>query len=112
MTSWPFVPGPARQGRYSPAFDELLRRRLDQHDRAVFRLHDQSVAGEQNRQGYPSSLFEQEEAQLGSCTARGTVYTAAIAAGLMVNQFTRWLRGAHTDNDLSLNLWATELAVA
>src|SRR5436190_10684966 len=66
-----------------------------------------TVAGEQNRQGYPSSLFEQEEAQLGSCTARGTVYTAAIAAGLMVNQFTRWLRGAHTDNDLSLNLWAT-----
>ena len=71
-----------------------------------------TVAGDQGRQHYPASLFEQAQAQLGSCTARGTIYTAAIAAGLMVNQFNRWLRGAHTDNDLSLNLWATELAVA
>ena len=31
------------------------------------------------------------------------------AAGLMVHQFTRWLRGAPVDADVTLNLLATEL---
>jgi len=48
----------------------------------------------------------------GSCTTRGVIYTAAIAAGLMMGQFTRWLRGLPTDNDLSLNLLASEMTVA
>ena len=30
-----------------------------------------------------------------------------VAAGLMLHQFTRWLRGLPTDFDLSLNLLAT-----
>jgi molybdopterin-synthase adenylyltransferase len=70
-----------------------------------------TVAGDRGRVSYGASLFDQAEAQPGSCTARGTIYTAAIAAGLMVNQFTRWLRVAPVDNDLSLNLWAAELVV-
>ena len=37
---------------------------------------------------------------------------AAIAAGLMTGQFARWLRGLPVDCDLSLNLLASELAVA
>jgi len=70
-----------------------------------------TAAGVHGREKYEASLFDQGEAQAGSCTARGVIYTAAIAAGLMVNQFTRWLRAAPVDNDLSLNLWAAELVV-
>jgi molybdopterin-synthase adenylyltransferase len=63
-----------------------------------------------SRQQYGRSLFAAEEAQIGSCTARSTIYTASIAAGLMVHQFTRWLRGLSLDADLSLNLLASELS--
>ena len=71
-----------------------------------------AVAGEDGRDYYPTTLFAQTEAMTGACTARGVIYTAAIAAGLMTGQFTRWLRGLPTDNDLSLNLLASELNVA
>src|SRR4051812_16998418 len=42
---------------------------------------------------YPATLFPESQAYAGSCTAKSTVYTASIAAGLMLSQFTRWLRG-------------------
>ena len=71
-----------------------------------------SVAGDESREYYPSTLFAQAEAMTGACTARGVIYTAAIAAGLMTQQFTRWLRGLPVDCDLSLNLLASELTVA
>ncbi|MCB9941959.1 MAG: ThiF family adenylyltransferase [Planctomycetaceae bacterium] len=61
---------------------------------------------------YPSTLFAQSEAQAGSCTSRSTLYAAMIAAGLMVHQFTRSLRGIPTDRDVALNLLASEMAVA
>jgi len=66
----------------------------------------------QGRDHYPTSLFAQSEAHTGSCTARGTLYTASIAAGLMLHQFTRWLRGLPIDADLSVNLLASEFAAA
>ena len=69
-----------------------------------------TVAGEQGRAHYPTTLFLQAEAQTGACTSRGVIYTAAIAAGLMLHQFTRWLRDLPIDADLSLNLLASELA--
>jgi hypothetical protein len=71
-----------------------------------------AVAGSEGRDYYSTTLFAQAEAMTGGCTARGVIYTAAIAAGLMTGQFTRWLRKLPTDNDLSLNLLASELAVA
>jgi hypothetical protein len=71
-----------------------------------------AVAGEEGREYYPSTLFAQAEAMTGACTARGVIYTAAIAAGLMTEQFTRWLRGLPVDHDLTLNLLASELTVA
>jgi len=71
-----------------------------------------TVTDEAGRQHYPTTLFQQSLAQAGSCTARGVIYTAAIAAGLMLHQFTRWLRQLPTDVDLSINLLASELAVA
>ena len=67
------------------------------------------VADEQGRGHYPSTLFQQAQAQTGACTSRGVIYTAAIAAGLMLHQFARWLRGLPVDPDLSLNLLASEL---
>ena len=69
-----------------------------------------TAACDRSRSYYPTSLFQQSEAQGGSCTSRGTIYTAAIAAGLMTHQLTRWLRGAQIEADLSLNLLAAEMS--
>jgi hypothetical protein len=58
---------------------------------------------------YGTTLFADAEAYAGSCTAKSTVYTGSVAAGLMLSQFTRWLRGLPVDRDLTLNLLASEL---
>jgi molybdopterin/thiamine biosynthesis adenylyltransferase len=71
-----------------------------------------TVADGKGRERYPETLFAASEAQNGSCTSKSTIYTASIAAGLMVHQFTRWLRGLAVEGDLSLNLLASELVVA
>jgi len=71
-----------------------------------------TVVDDAGRRRYQATLFPQAEAQSGACTAHDTIYTAAIAAGLMVQQFTRWLRQLPVDQDLALNLLASELAVA
>jgi molybdopterin-synthase adenylyltransferase len=71
-----------------------------------------TVTAETGATHYRTTLFEQSEAQTGSCTARGVIYTAGIAAGLMLHQFCRYLRGQAVDADLSLNLLASELAAA
>jgi sulfur carrier protein ThiS adenylyltransferase len=70
-----------------------------------------AVAGDVGREHYPTTLFAQAEAQPGRCTARSTIYAAGIVAGMMVHQFTRWLRGIPVDRDTSLNLLAGELSV-
>ena len=64
------------------------------------------------RSRYATTLFPQADAQRGSCTSRSTIYAASIAAGLMVHQFTRWLRGVPVDTDTTLNLLAGEWSVA
>ncbi len=70
-----------------------------------------AVAGTQGRDHYPTTLFPQSEADPGRCTARGAIYTAHVAAGLMLHQFARWLRDMPVDPDLSLNLLASELSL-
>jgi sulfur carrier protein ThiS adenylyltransferase len=70
-----------------------------------------SVIGRKGTDDYAATLFEPADAVAGSCTARGAIYTAAIAAGLMVHQFCRWLRRQPVERDLTLNLFASELAV-
>ncbi|EMI44905.1 ThiF family adenylyltransferase [Rhodopirellula sp. SWK7] len=60
---------------------------------------------------YASTLFAASEAQQGTCTSRSTVYAASIAAGIMVHQFTRWLRDIPTDADTSVNLLSGEWTV-
>jgi molybdopterin-synthase adenylyltransferase len=71
-----------------------------------------AVADMLGREHYPTTLFSQSEAQSGSCTSRSTIYAAGIAAGLMVHQFSRWLRRLPPEMDLSLNLLAGELVSA
>jgi sulfur carrier protein ThiS adenylyltransferase len=63
------------------------------------------------RDHYPTTLFAAGEVHAGRCTARSTIYTANIAAGLMLHQFVRWLRRQLVDPDISLNLLASELIV-
>jgi hypothetical protein len=70
-----------------------------------------TVADATDHDHYAATLFPQSEAQAGRCTSHGTIYTANIAAGLIVHQFTRWLRGLPVDRDISLNLLASELIV-
>ncbi len=43
------------------------------------------------------------EKAIGRCTARSTIYTASIVAGLMI-QFKKWVRDIPIDLDLMLNL--------
>lgn len=71
-----------------------------------------AVAENQGRDNYPTTLFAQSQAQTGCCTARSTIYAANIAAGLMIHQFTRWLRGMPVDRDTSLNLLAGEWVIS
>lgn len=61
---------------------------------------------------YATTLFAPEQAYSGACTARSTVYTASIAAGLMLSQFTKWLRNLPVDRDLMLNLLSAELTAS
>ena len=67
------------------------------------------AADQASRAHYPTTLFPESEAQVGACTARSTLYAASIAAGLMLHQFVRWLRGQAVDADLALNLLASEM---
>jgi sulfur carrier protein ThiS adenylyltransferase len=69
-----------------------------------------SAANEDSRTHYARTLFAQSEAEPGRCTARSTIYAASLAAGLMLHQFTRWLRGLPPAPDLLLNLLADELS--
>jgi sulfur carrier protein ThiS adenylyltransferase len=70
-----------------------------------------TVADTADHDHYAATLFPQSEAQSGRCTSHSTIYTANVAAGLMLHQFTRWLRGMPVDRDISLNLLASELIV-
>ena len=61
------------------------------------------------RDHYPTTLFTAGEAHRGVCTAKSTIYTANLAAGLMVGQFARFLRGLPVDADLQLNILTSEI---
>ena len=78
----------------------ILYVRLHPSDRPATDLH------------YAATLFPGREAFAGSCTSKSTIYTANIAAGLMLAQFSRWLRGIPAIRDQTLNLLAAELTVS
>jgi sulfur carrier protein ThiS adenylyltransferase len=64
-----------------------------------------------SREHYPGTLFSPDEAFVGPCTAKTTIYCANIAAGLMLAQFTKYLRQLPIDSDIQLNLLASELSI-
>jgi len=64
-----------------------------------------------SRLHYPATLFTADQAYAGSCTAKTTIYCANVAAGLMVAQFAKWLRGVPVECDVQLNLLADEWMV-
>lgn len=69
-----------------------------------------AVCDANSREHYPTTFFAAEEAYQGSCTAKTTIYCANIAAGLMLAQFAKWLRGLPVEPDIALNLLSNELA--
>ena len=71
-----------------------------------------TVCDGQSRTHYPTTLFRTEEAFVGPCTAKTTIYCANVAAGLMIAQFTKHLRQLPIEADLQLNLLASELNLA
>jgi sulfur carrier protein ThiS adenylyltransferase len=66
----------------------------------------------ESRKHYPTTLFNSDEAFVGSCTAKTTIYCANIAAGFMLAQFTKYLRLLPVDPDIQLNLLASELNIS
>lgn len=70
-----------------------------------------AVADDVGRKYYPTTLFEPAAAYAGACTARSTIFCANVAAGLMVAQFARFLRGFPVAHDVQLNLLCDELHV-
>lgn len=71
-----------------------------------------SVASGRQGEAYLQTCFATEQAYAGACTAKSTIYTASIAAGLQLAQFTRWLRRLPTDRDVQLNLLTMEIGIA
>lgn len=70
-----------------------------------------SAYDDESREHFPTTLFRPDEAFIGPCTAKTTIYCANIAAGLMVAQFTRYLRQLPVDTDIQFNLLASEINV-
>ena len=64
-----------------------------------------------SREHYPTTLFAADEAYQGACTAKTTIYCANVAAGIMLGQFTKHLRGLPIDPDIQFNLLTSELTV-
>ena len=58
---------------------------------------------------YTTTLFGSEEAFRDSCTSKSTIYCANVAGGMMVSQFTKWLRGFPLSEDFELNILSLEL---
>lgn len=62
-----------------------------------------------NDRYYRSTIFPGREAEKGRCTARATIYTSNIIAGLMLSQFNRWLREEPFQADIMFNLTAMDM---
>ena len=70
-----------------------------------------SVSDITSQDYYPSTLFASNEAYIGPCTAKTTIFCANIAAGLMVAQFAKWLRRLPIDADIQVNLLSMEMDI-
>src|SRR5262249_19143854 len=71
-----------------------------------------TATDEISRRHYPTTLFPAQQAYAGACTAKSTIFCASIAAGLMLEQFSKFLRKLPIDPDVQVNLLSNELHVA
>lgn len=60
---------------------------------------------------YEKTLFSEDERFEARCTSKGTIYTAACGASMMLAQYTRYLRGFPLDKDVLLNLTAMDIVL-
>ena len=88
-----------------------------EHDWAVF--FDGRMAAESLRvfcidrsldatQTYRASLFPSHEAYREGCTARATIYCAAMAAAILCAQYKRWAMGQLPDHHIHFDLLAID----
>ncbi len=70
-----------------------------------------TVCDSESRRYYDSTLFNDDEAFAAPCTAKTTLYCANIAAGLMLAQFTKYLRQLPVDCDIQMNVLSMELSI-
>ncbi len=78
----------------------------------ICRIHTADPVDKDSMQAYRDSLYADDEALDEPCTAKSTGYCASIAAGLMVAQFSQWLRGVPLFNpQIILNILAAEMTV-
>jgi sulfur carrier protein ThiS adenylyltransferase len=75
----------------------------------VFRIV--TADNEASRLYYPRTIFAESEAFVGSCTAKSTIYCSNIAAGFMVQSFSKWLRDFPNDADICYNLLGNDLII-
>ena len=68
-----------------------------------------TVYNNESQEYYSTTLFPAAEAHSDSCTAKTTIYCANIAAGMMVAQFAKWLRGHDIDKNIDINLLTNEM---
>jgi len=71
-----------------------------------------TVCDAESRKHNPTTLFNSNEALEGSCTAKTAIYCANVAAGLMIAQFTKYLRQHPVDYDIQLNILVSEMTVS
>jgi len=68
-----------------------------------------TVTSPDDHPAYDASIFPASETQGEACTARSTFYCAAIAAGIMISNYARWLRNLSVCPDLVYDLRADDL---
>jgi sulfur carrier protein ThiS adenylyltransferase len=67
------------------------------------------VSDDKSAAHYPTTFFAPEEAFNGSCTAKTTIYSSNVIAGIMVAQLAKRLRNMPLDCDIQFNLLTNEI---
>ena len=91
--------------RISPSL--FIDARMSAENLQVFSVYDP-----ESRKFYDKTLFSASEAHREACTGRSTNYTASIASGIMLAQFTKWMRDVEPEKQVDFNLFSMELSTS
>lgn len=86
----------------------LLDGRMAAELAQVYRV---DMTNERSMENYRDTLFTKEEAYEARCTSKSTIYCANICAGMMVSEFSRYLRGIHICDMYEYNIVGCEFVV-